>query len=90
MARRRILVCGATGFIGRNLVESLARNPDVELHALRFTRPAYDLTGVNWHQADLRDVGAVNRLLAGMDVVIQAAATTSGADRKSTRLNSSH
>ena len=79
MARRRILVCGATGFIGRNLVESLARNPDVELHALRFTRPAYDLNGVNWHQADLRDVGAVNRLLAGMDVVIQAAATTSGA-----------
>jgi nucleoside-diphosphate-sugar epimerase len=72
------LVCGATGFIGRNLVESLARNADVELHALRFTRPAYDLTGVTWHQADLRDAESVNRLLAGMDVVIQAAATTSG------------
>ena len=78
MARQRILVCGATGFIGRNLVEALARNANVELHALRFTRPVYDLSGVHWHQADLRDVEAVNRLLAGMDVVIQAAATTSG------------
>ena len=39
---------------------------------MRFTRPAYDLNGVHWHQADLRDVEAVNRLLAGMDVVIQA------------------
>lgn len=79
MARRRILVCGATGFIGRNLVEALARRDDVELHALRFSRPSYDLPGVVWHQADLRDAQAVNRLVRGMDVIIQAAATSSGA-----------
>lgn len=78
MARRRILVCGATGFIGRNLVERLARRDDIELHALRFTREAYGLPGVTWHQGDLRDADAVNRLLTGVDVVIQAAATTSG------------
>ena len=41
MAKRRVLICGATGFIGRNLVETLARRPDLEIHALRFTRPAY-------------------------------------------------
>ena len=38
MARRRVLVCGATGFIGRNLVEALAKRSDLEVHALRFTR----------------------------------------------------
>ena len=78
MARRRVLVCGATGFIGRNLVETLARRSDLEVHALRFTRPPYDVAGVTWHQGDLRDVEAVNRLVPGMDVIVQAAATTSG------------
>ena len=31
--RRRVLVCGATGFIGRNLVETLSRRADLEVHA---------------------------------------------------------
>ena len=79
MARQRILVCGATGFIGRNLVEALSRRPDLEIHALRSTRPAYDAQGVTWHQADLRDAHAANVAVQDMDVVIQAAATTSGA-----------
>ena len=79
MSRQRILVCGATGFIGRNLVESLSRRGDLEIHAVRFTRPAYDFPGVVWHQADLRDAAAVGTLVKGIDIVIQAAATTSGA-----------
>jgi len=78
MSRRRVLVCGATGFIGRNLVEALSCRADLEVHAVRFTRPAYDLTGVTWHQADLRDAAAVSSLVNEFDVVIQAAATTSG------------
>lgn len=78
MARRRVLVCGATGFIGRNLVEALAKRPDLEVHALRFTRPAWEVPGVTWHQADLRDAASVNALVPGMDAVVQAAATTSG------------
>jgi GDP-L-fucose synthase len=79
MPRQRVLVCGATGFIGRNLVEALSRRADLEVHAVCFNRPAYDLAGVTWHQADLRDAAAVGALLKGFDVVIQAAATTSGA-----------
>ena len=78
MSRRRVLVCGATGFIGRNLVEALSRRADLEVHAVRFTRPAYQVPGVSWHQADLREAAAVGSLVKGFDVVIQAAATTSG------------
>jgi GDP-L-fucose synthase len=78
MSRQRVLVCGATGFIGRNLVETLSRRGDLEIHAVRFTRPAYDLPGVTWHQADLRDAATVGALVKGIDIVIQAAATTSG------------
>jgi nucleoside-diphosphate-sugar epimerase len=79
MARRRILVCGATGFIGRNLAIALSGRSDLEVHAVRHTRPAYDLPGVTWHRADLRNAAAVEALVSGMDVVVQAAATTSGA-----------
>jgi GDP-L-fucose synthase len=78
MSRQRVLVCGGTGFIGRNLVETLSRRGDLEIHAVRFTRPAYDLPGVTWHQADLLDAAAVGALVKGIDIVIQAAATTSG------------
>lgn len=78
MPARKILVCGATGFIGRNLTEALSRAGGFEVHAVRFTRPAYDCPGVTWHQADLRSPADVARVVPGMDVIIQAAATTSG------------
>ena len=78
MSRRRVLVCGATGFIGRNLVEALSRRADLEVHAVRLARPAYQVPHVTWHQADLREAAAVGPLVDGFDVVIQAAATTSG------------
>jgi GDP-L-fucose synthase len=76
--KRKVMICGATGFIGRNLTETLALRKDLEIHAVRFTRRAYECPGVIWHQGDLRDADTVTRVLDGMDVVIQAAATTSG------------
>jgi nucleoside-diphosphate-sugar epimerase len=76
--KKRVLVCGATGFIGRNMVERLAARDDLEVHAVRFNRPEYAAPRVTWHQADLRDSEAMRPLLTGMDVVVQAAATTSG------------
>lgn len=76
--KQKVLICGATGFIGRNMVEQLAKRNDLEIHAVRFNRPEYDCDNVIWHQADLRDPRTVDQLLNGMDVIIQAAATTSG------------
>jgi GDP-L-fucose synthase len=78
MNRTRVLICGATGFIGRNLVEKMSRRDDLEIHAVQFSRSGYVVPGVIWHQADLRDVAAVNAVVKGMEVVIQAAAATSG------------
>jgi nucleoside-diphosphate-sugar epimerase len=75
---QKILICGATGFIGRNLTECFAARADCEVHAVRFVRDAYDCPGVTWHCADLRRVEEVEALVASCDVIIQAAATTSG------------
>ncbi len=75
----RVLICGATGFIGRNAVEHFARNPAYEVVAVHHKRPPFACPGVTWVQADLRDPAAVDRVMRGVDIVVQAAATTSGA-----------
>ena len=76
---KKILVCGATGFIGRNITEDLSKNKNYEIHAVRFNRKKYATPkNVFWHKADLRDPKLVNKLTKGMDIVIQLAATTSG------------
>jgi nucleoside-diphosphate-sugar epimerase len=74
----KLLVCGATGFVGRNMTEYFAKSGKYDVHAVRFTRPQYECKGVTWHQADLRDPKAVAEVMNGMDIVMQAAATTSG------------
>jgi GDP-L-fucose synthase len=75
----KLLICGATGFVGRNMTEYFASQGKYDVHAVRFNRPEYPCKGVTWHKADLRDPEAVNRLLKGVEIVVQAAATTSGA-----------
>ncbi len=77
--KQKILICGATGFVGRNMTEHFARNPAYDVHAVRFNRPEYACKNVTWHKADLRDPVQVSALLEGVDIIVQAAATTSGA-----------
>src|SRR3990167_1708261 len=76
--KQKILICGATGFIGRNPTEQLSKRANLEIHAVRFQRPAYPCQNVIWHQADLRRPEDIERVIKGIDVIIQAAATTSG------------
>jgi nucleoside-diphosphate-sugar epimerase len=77
--RRRVLVCGATGFIGRNVAEALARRDDLEVYGTRLSSPPYQHPGITLVRCDLRQPAEVERVLAGVDVVVQAAAVTSGA-----------
>lgn len=75
---KKVLICGATGFIGRNLVEFYSKQGGYEVHAVWHKRKPYNIDNVIWHQADLRDAGSVEQLVKDKDIVIQAAATTSG------------
>ena len=76
--KQKVLICGATGFIGRNLVEQLSQRTDFDVHAVRFQRQEYHCDNVTWHHADLRKPEDIERVIQGVDIIIQAAATTSG------------
>jgi GDP-L-fucose synthase len=78
MNKQKILVCGATGFIGRNMVEYFLKRSDMEVIGVFNKRPKYDLPNLKWVKADLNKAEDVSRVLDGIDIVIQAAATTSG------------
>lgn len=78
-ARIKFLVCGGTGFIGRHMATSLADNPRYEVTATYHSRPPFAHPCIKWVEADLRSVHAVNKIIQGQDIVIQAAAVTSGA-----------
>lgn len=75
----RVLICGASGFIGRNLAARLGARPELEVFGTHHTRPDPGIPGVTPIQADLCDAAQVDQAVQGMDVIIQAAATTSGA-----------
>jgi GDP-L-fucose synthase len=76
--KRKLLICGATGFIGRNLVEWFSRRPEFEVVAVHHRRAPYTWPNVAWVRADLRDAHDVAAILDGVDIIVQAAATTSG------------
>jgi nucleoside-diphosphate-sugar epimerase len=76
---QNLLVCGSTGFIGRNVAEHLAGDSSFKVFGQFHDRPPLDDRRIEPIRANLADAGQVASALEGMDVVIQAAATTSGA-----------
>jgi len=75
---KKLLICGATGFIGRNMAEHFAASDQYDVIGVYNKRPPYDLPGLRWVQADLTKAEDVDRIMADADILIQAAATTSG------------
>lgn len=76
---RRILVTGASGFIGTHLLDRL-REQEAEIHAVS-RRPPADEGSVTWHQTDLTDLDAVRRVVAASspDLVFHLAGETRAA-----------
>ncbi len=80
MTIKRVLICGGTGFIGRNLVLKFANQPlKYQVVATHFRSQTFTHKNVTWVEADLRVKEQVDALLHDIDIVLQAAATTSGA-----------
>lgn len=75
---KNILICGATGFIGRNLLDYYSKISGYKIRATHYKRPALNEYNVEWVNCDLRNSDDVKKCLDGMDIVMQFAATTSG------------
>lgn len=76
---KTMLICGATGFIGRNVLEYFYKKNEYNIRAVYHNRPAIDSIPVEWVYADLNNVDDVKRVFQNVDIVMQFAATTSGA-----------
>ena len=66
----RLLITGASGFVGRNLLPLLSptgddEQPEFEVHATS-SRHIDNIPDVHWHQVDLTDDEAVNALMASV------------------------
>ena len=77
--KKKVLVCGASGFIGRNIAEKLSENDSFEVYGTFLESENLEIQNVKITKADLRKKEDVDKVVKGMDVIIQAAATTSGA-----------
>jgi nucleoside-diphosphate-sugar epimerase len=60
---KRLLITGATGFIGRHCLELLLIEKAFEIHAVSLKEQQSDQPDIQWHQADLLDSLQVLRLL---------------------------
>ena len=78
--RKRVLVCGASGFIGRNLFETLSQRKDLDVYGTYLTNN--DLNRQPAHQrlwrVNFTDLESARKITKGFDVVINAAAMTDG------------
>lgn len=77
--KKKVLICGASGFIGRNIAEFFCKKSDYEIYGTYFNSAPIDNIGITMIKVDLTKEEDVSRVLDGMDIIIQAAAATSGA-----------
>lgn len=77
--KKKMIICGATGFVGRNLLEKYHKDERYEVTAVYHNKPPLEQYNVKWVYADLNNVNDVKACMSGMDIVLQFAATTSGA-----------
>ena len=78
MVKKKLLICGATGFIGLNILNKFLKIKDFEIHAIFHKRKPIDLEGVKWHKINLLKKKDVDKVFLNKDIIIQCAATTSG------------
>lgn len=75
----KIIICGATGFIGKNLMEFFCDNKNQVIAVYHNKPPLKEFESkAIWVKADLREPKVLSKHLPGTDLLLQFAATTSG------------
>ena len=72
--KRKILIVGATGFLGSKVLRELEQDSSVTLRAMsRRGAPVNDTSPVEWVRGDMMDPSSLDRALQGIDVVVTSA-----------------
>ena len=79
--KKRVLVCGASGFLGKNIFEYLSKRSDLEVRGTYLTNRyvRIDVSDPRLSQANLTKEEEVYRIIKDHDVIIQMAASSTGA-----------
>ena len=75
---KKILITGVTGFIGRNLAEILCSHKGYKVFGTYHKSAPFKNPNITFIQADLRNESDAHHAAKGMDIIIHAAAVTSG------------
>jgi len=84
---KKILVCGTTGFVGRNTAEYLANRDDFEIFGTYYNSSPLQDPRIKMIKADLRDSEKTEEIFEGMDAVIHFASVTGGMGDAQERVN---
>lgn len=76
--KNKILILGATGFIGRNMAEYFLKDNNNQIYATFNKKKPFRHKKIKWIKCDLRK-NNLDNLFKGINIIVQAAATTSGA-----------
>jgi nucleoside-diphosphate-sugar epimerase len=89
MQKQKLLICGVSGFIGGHLAEKFIQRDDLEVYGVYCkTQPRPSLLNnskIKLIKADLTDKSQIEKVVAGMDLIVQAAAVTTGVKDTITR-----
>lgn len=77
--KKNLIILGSSGFIGKNLISYFSKKKQFNLSGTYNKNKPQKIAGVKYVKCDLLDSKKVNQLLKKKDIVIMAAATTSGA-----------
>ena len=76
--KKKIIICGATGFIGKNTLLHFSKKKQYKVFATYNNKKKINIKDVTWIKTNLTKEKDVEKVLKNKDIVIQAAATTSG------------
>ena len=74
---KKVLILGASGFIGKNLVNYLSKFK-YDLYGTYYNSKPKKNSKIKYYKVDLKAKKQTDKIIKGMDIIIQAAAVTGG------------